>query len=61
MTKTYEKGVGGADATKVVTNTSEAPADMNLTAPRVKRGTVPPATGPGRDRSNDKQKGPKNV
>jgi hypothetical protein len=54
MTKTYEKGVGGSDATKVVTNTSEAPADMNLTAPRVKRGTVPPPAGPGRDVSNDK-------
>jgi hypothetical protein len=50
MTKTYEKGVGGADATKVVTSASEAPAEMNLTAPRVKRGTHPPAKGPHRDR-----------
>jgi hypothetical protein len=54
MTKIYEKGVGGSDATKLTTNTSEAPADMNLTAPRVQRGTVPPASGPGRDRANDK-------
>jgi hypothetical protein len=49
MTKTYEKGVGGADATKVVTIASEPPAEMNLSGPRVKRGTHPTAKGPHRD------------
>jgi hypothetical protein len=72
MTKIYEKGVGGSDATKLPTgdrptghagvrnprasleNAIDVTQDMGPTSPRVQRGTFPPATGPGRDRSNDK-------
>jgi hypothetical protein len=71
MTKTYAKGVGGFDATKLPTgkptgitsatefnssaleNAADVTQDMGPTAPRVQRGTFPPATGPGRDVSND--------
>jgi hypothetical protein len=67
MTKTYEKGVGGSDATKLpvgkptgitsatefndsaLENAVDVTQDMGPTAPRVQRGTFPPATGPGRD------------